>query len=234
METDTLKTYNKLTDELIDDIVIHQTLSSLRRAGSVSPKINKVVGTKCIPTLYYILNQQGTHWTVHALTSDLCRFLLKGRAGKCDTDTTVNPTDPEIIEFVHSKINWDKERTGGNLEVAINSNGVLAFKGFVDYHYTDNLTCGVCSCDEIPEGNVIGVTITPTKGMIKRYPNVVVDVDGKIFGKEVFEDYYDLGESLHLYLKFNCPGEEIPIKITWSDDFEESFIVALTRESTLL
>lgn len=70
----------ELNTKTLNEIQIHSTLSSLERSLSNSDRL-RIEESENLPTLYYSLKVDlgsGTpHQTVHALTSDLVRFLMK-------------------------------------------------------------------------------------------------------------------------------------------------------------
>jgi hypothetical protein len=79
MEKIELVKIQELTLGDINRLIIHSTRSGIRRAADSKPMIT-VPGTNKVPTLYYILevNQdtQEEFYSIHALSSDLTKFLL--------------------------------------------------------------------------------------------------------------------------------------------------------------
>lgn len=68
----------KLTVNNVNTLIIHSTRSSLNR--SIKDKhVERILETDQVPTLYYVLefNKDNNNYTysIHALTSDLNRFL---------------------------------------------------------------------------------------------------------------------------------------------------------------
>lgn len=219
-----LSPYKQLTEELIDSLIIHLTVSSLRRAGSVSPKIVRIEGTGYIPTLYYIKGSRDPNksdWTVHALQSDLSRFMLHTiHIELPTTPPTLPPTEPPTISpqpVLHSKIRWDKV-TGGNLQEYVDG-GMLILSGDISW---DDREC--------PPGNYVCAIIRPHPHMIKLYPDATVTFDGKT--KPLSEMLF--GPEFSICPLVHEPGEEFPIELKWDDDFIEHFVIAITQESHLL
>lgn len=223
----------ELTVEIIDNMVIHQTVSSLRRAGSVAPNIIKVEESANLPTLYYIKhckNRKCDDWVIHALQSDISKYLMKATLGQlepptvCPTNCPCGPTeepteDPsdEPAPRYKSKIQWDGV-TGGKL-LAQESNGFLILSGNIAWDDTEN-----------PAGNYICAQIIPHPTMIDYYPNATVEVDGIL---DNLSDMLD-GAGFSITHMIYEPGQEIPVRIIWDKDYEERFIIAVTQESKLL
>lgn len=233
-----VKPIDKLTEDVIKSMIIHQTLSSLRRAGSVSPYIQRVEGNLSIPTLFYIKgsrNPDENDWTIHALMTDVNKFLLadyvnsehptEGPTEDPTEEPTEQPTEPS---FEHSSINWDPGKTGGeNLQI-IKDGGIFTFNGNIKWYPEDKAL-------NRSAGNRVGVVITPAKGMLEKYPNVKVEISGKTYGKEVFNEYpsYEPKNSLYYYPLIKVAGQECPVNITWSEGIEEHFTITVTQESSL-
>lgn len=215
-----LSPYKQLTDELIDSLIIHLTVSSLRRAGSVSPKIIRIEGTRYIPTLYYIKGSQDSSkndWSVHALQSDLSRFMLHTVQIESPTSSpTECPTIPPT-PFIQSQIRWDKV-TGGNLQEYVDG-GILILSG--DIQWDDR---------ETPPGHYVCAIIRPHRSMIQSYPEATVTFDGKtqLLSDILFGYEFSVTPIVHE------PGQEFPIDLKWSDEYTEHFIIAITQESHLL
>lgn len=73
------KPLTELTVETIQQIKIHTTINSFRNETSMK-EVRKVDATDTVPTLYYVRNASADGcslvWEVHAMTTDLTRFLL--------------------------------------------------------------------------------------------------------------------------------------------------------------
>jgi len=114
----------KLTNELIDGLIQHQTLSSLRRAVALSPCIMKADDVENMPTIYYAYNRETGDWEHHALTSDLITYLLKGQAeegGSDDEggeDTPTEPTHDGTIEIVSPAALAELEDVDGRIDIS--------------------------------------------------------------------------------------------------------------------
>lgn len=64
----------ELTADAIKKLIIHSTISSLRRA-SVNKVVEVVDDIEGMPKLYYHLEADNT-WSIHALSTDLSKYLL--------------------------------------------------------------------------------------------------------------------------------------------------------------
>lgn len=224
---------SRLTDELINKIEIHLTPSSLKRAGSTSPCIKRIEGSDLIPTLYYIKSTADItreDWTVHALQSDISKFLLHTAMSDLPEVPTEPPTEapterptcpptcqPTDLPMIHSKIRWDKV-TGGRLTELVDG-GILILSGDIQWNP-----------DENPPGHYVCAIVTPSQIMIERYPDAKVIINGvtsklsdKLWGPEFSVD-----------VLVENPGYEFPFEIKWTDSYTEHFIVAITQESVLL
>lgn len=230
-----IKPVDKLTEDVVNSIVIHQTISSLRRAGSTSPFIQKVEGNLSIPTLYYIKGSKDPNeqdWTIHALQSDVIKFLLadyvntENPTEEPTEEPTEKPTDP--APFEKSSINWDPGKTGGEDLRIFKDGGIIAFSGNIKWYPEDK---GLNRA----AGNRVGVVITPAEGMIDKYPDVKVEIGNAVYGKEIFNEYpdYELKNSLYYYPLIKVVGQENPVRIKWAEGIEENFTVSVTQESSL-
>lgn len=226
-----IKPVDKLTEDVVNSIVIHQTISSLRRAGSTSPFIQKVEGNLSIPTLYYIKGSKDPNeqdWTIHALQSDVSKFLLADYVNTENPteEPTEEPTDP--APFEKSSINWDPGKTGGEDLRIFKDGGIIAFSGNIKWYPEDKALNRAA-------GNRVGVVITPAKGMIDKYPDVKVEIGNAVYGKEIFNKYpdYEPKNSLYYYPLIKVVGQENPVRIKWAEGIEENFTVSVTQESSL-
>jgi hypothetical protein len=85
---------NKITELTLEDInklIIHSTRSGIRRAAQEKPMIT-VPGDDKVPTLHYIREfnpetQEG-YYSIHALSSDLTKFLLMRQVSDSSSDNT--------------------------------------------------------------------------------------------------------------------------------------------------
>lgn len=222
----TITPVDKLTNDIIDSLVIHQTVSSLRRAGDISPCIIKVDGTSDIPTLYYIkgASTSSTDWTINALSSDIERYLLRYTLGNPVVTTTTTQSPGET--FTSSTISWDTDKTGGSgLTVSVENN-VITFSGSIAY-YTDSSVCNTNS------GNKVGVMITPADGMLDKYPNVKVYLNGVLYNNLVFKEVLGVGYILYYYPIITKVGISIPITLQWDSNHIENFKIIISNDSTL-
>lgn len=211
-----VKPLDKLTKEVINKLIIHMTVSSLRRADSISPKIVRVEGNDYIPTLYYIKKNPGKEfinaptWTIHALVSDICRFLL---IGSLDIDPT--PPTPTPTPFYEQSIYRLDSVVVGN-KATLNQDGtILSVSGTVKWD-TEN---------EPTPGNYICLFICPTKDMLKYYPNAKLFLDGIEYK---LSDYMAGDRELEICYPITerTKGQEYEIDIMWGDDVDEDITIA--------
>lgn len=209
----------KLNREVINKLIIHMTISSLRRFGSTSPKIVKVDGNDKIPTLYYIKKGPGKEfkdkplWSIHALVSDICRFLLIGSLDY-DPPTPPTPPDPDKPFYQQSIYRLDQVVVGN--KATLNQDGtILSVSGTIKWD-TEN---------EATPGNYICLFICPTKDMLKFYPNAVISFDGVEYklsefmaGDREIEICYPINE--------RTKGQEYEIDIKWGTDVDEDITIA--------
>lgn len=242
-----MKVYNvepikSLTSEIIDNLIIHATLSSLRRAASVTPCVKRVDGDDKLPTLYYIkgsMNPDVQDWTIHALVMDINKYLLLSSYTD-NQDNPESPVDPDKPLFIRSTIKWDgfTGKTADGLWVdPINAgeyNEELRFDGEIAW-YDANDELGRIA------GNRVGAVITPSQEMIDAYPNAVVYIekdDVTIPANEAFYEYEDIGYAVpafYYYPLISVPGQTNVVRIYWDKDagIEESFPVIILQDATL-
>lgn len=224
-----------LTDEVIDKMVIHATVSELRRSIGIYP-VKKVDGNRFIPTLYYICDciDENSPWSIHALVTDISRYLLYSSIGP----TPPTPPGPGPVPplFVHTMIMWDG-KTGfidpDDWMQPLVDGGIITFCGKIKYYEG-----GVYDPIFDDSGNRVGVFIIPDKLMLDYYSDVKITINDEVtYGKEIFN--YHLMPKLDGIPVFHyCPiiteaGEEIPITIKWDDTHYEHLIIAVAPESTL-
>lgn len=210
----------KLTDEIIDEISIHHSVSSLRRAGSVSPCIERIKGTSDVPTLYYIKHSTDpkiNDWTIHAISRDILRFLLSDFSHGDTPGPEPEPVNPKI----HSLIEWDGH-TGGSKITQYVDGGILTITG---------------SIESISGVHLLGIYIIPNTKMIDAYPDATFSYCNNNDLNLI--DYLELDDRLHLVFPvdgyINNGGiSEIPITVKWSKDFIEYFTVGFPEGSIIL
>lgn len=231
-----------LTSEIIDNLVIHATLSSLRKAANVTPCVKRVDGDDKLPTLYYIkgsANPDIKDWTVHALVMDINKYLLLSSCTNNPVDPE-SPVTPDKPLFIRSTIKWDGStgKTADGLWVdPVNAgeyNEELRFDGEIAW-YDANEELGRIA------GNRVGAVITPSQEMIDAYPNAVVYIekdDITIPANEAFYEYEDIGynvPAIYYYPLIKVPGQTNVIRIYWDKEagVEESFPIIILQDATL-
>lgn len=215
-----VKPFKRLTNDLIDKLIIHQTISSLRRAIGNAVYSKKVEGNEFIPTIYYLVDEENSkEFSYNCLMEDVVKFLLhKSVTNEPEPGPEPDP-DPSPDLFIHSKIDWDG-KTGGNLQKIIDG-GILMLAGNINYYYQNESPVGEA-------GNYVGAIITPDKKMLEKYPDFRIMSRGKVWtAKDLIDDKFII------YLKIVISGQEIPIDWGWDPDHIEHFIVAVTQESLI-
>jgi hypothetical protein len=88
----------KLTQKDVKRLIIHATRSSIRRAAAVKPFIT-VPETENCPTLTYIHEVNPItgeeDWSLHALATELTRFILLQLVGTGSSEDSENSSDSE-------------------------------------------------------------------------------------------------------------------------------------------
>jgi len=223
---------------------IGEDFMDLGRLGLIGEYI-VVPATDICPRLYYRWNYCEGIWEIYATEHDLIGFNLgsvtelqideedlDNRVTKLEEGTippTPSPTDPPTIPPTvpptepdyHSKITWDADHTGGDLEFVIDG-GIIIFNGAIDWY-----KAGI----KFPtDGNYVGVTITCSPYLWNFYKNTLkVKLKGMTYDKDIFDDQ----GRVTFYIFVSVPGQEVPIRFYWNDGVEEDFTVAVTQESTL-
>lgn len=231
---------DKVTHADLPRLRIGEDFFDLSRLGMIG-EYEEVPATDDCPRLYYRWNHRDGYWEIYATEHDLIGYNLGSvtdldkRVDKIEevvlpteapTETpteipTQVPTDPVEPDYVHSTISRDPDLTGGDLEVIIDG-GLMILGGNIKY-YCENRRFMV-------PGNYVGCMITPDPIMWSMYRSTVkVEYKGRVFGSEAFTR----DGKLILYPMIKVPGQEVPITVTWNDEFIESFVVAITQESNL-
>lgn len=206
-----LNPYDKLTPELIDKLIIHHTVSDLRRALERSPWIQKVTGTKDVPTIYYrkdSIDPNIDDWVPHALCMDLHRFTL---------NSISNNSNPPVECGYQSSIRWDEVSgvSPGNPLVTYEDNNLLIFDGYIAY-------------DNCRRGNYVNVILTINEHDFELKKSTI-----RI---EYSNQSYECLKSniVNIPILFKIPGQEIPLKLSWDDSHITRYHICLTQESILL
>lgn len=218
------KPIEKLTVEIIDSLILHQTVSSLRRAASVSPKMIRVDATEDYPVLFYIKgsrNPDRNDWTIHALVPDVLKFLLKGSLDP--TPPGPEPPGPEPPgpdkPTIKSNIILDQPVVGEDAVADIND-GYVHITGTIKWNTED----------EPNPGNYACILITPDKQMLEAYPNAMVVSDLGTDPLSVLMDGEDILEVCYPVFE---PGQKFVTTIKWSDEFEEVITIDVDENCIL-
>lgn len=235
-----LKFIKKLTEDDLKSIVIHQTTSQLRLALGTGRKIIMKEATNDVPTLYYLkmTEDEGLDdWTIHALSTDIIYFLGKkslSRLSNSDDldlfpDNSSGDSCNTLPRILQSKISRDPLNIGGQDLKMKGIGNLVEFKGKISWYREYPGT------DKVDPGNYVGIMITPEEGMIEKFPNVTVLIDGNKFGREIFtvHDNVDLSKALYCYLKVFSTDESHIIDVNWSEEFRERFIISFNEGSSL-
>jgi hypothetical protein len=209
MYTDDFKPITELTPEVISQLRIHPTLSSLRRAIGSHPN-HRQGGNQKIPTLFYVKDQENpehqNEWTIHAIVTDLVRFTLyninvgEESSSSSSEESYVNSifqiTTPELqLEYV----NHTHPKTGLVTVCA-------QIKGMIPY-----------DIDE--ECNYIDFIIVPDSSMIEVYglPKFIPENEG-FTHRQVWETGAIIGR-----LKVVSPDQNSYMNLDWNEIMDESF-----------
>lgn len=97
MENVNLTPITELTLDNVNQLVIHTTRSSIRRAAAVKPMVTYPATDK-VPELHYIQNidpdTKEVTWSIHALSVEVSKFLLLKSIGETPTEApTEEPTE---------------------------------------------------------------------------------------------------------------------------------------------
>lgn len=230
----------KLTPDDIDKLILHSTISSLRRAAAVTPKLIRVEGNQEIPTIYYIKGVRDPEvqdWTKHALVVDVQRYLLRNGVSSDDSDESQDSGDSddsrddssEDTEYTRSRIIYDGYTGKGSIwNEPVNQgefNEELRFAGCnIRYNEVDG-----------EEGYFIGVFVIADSEMVEKFQNGIVELpdDSRLPVHEAFNEFYEGQPAIHYYCKIEDlanTGPEFRFNIKWDKDFEESFIAIVYGE----
>lgn len=109
--------YTKLTEltkEIIDNLCIHATISSLRRDCAYAYQIVKEPEGEKIPALFYVLDDKvEDKWSIHACEIDLLRYLMKLANGITPGEDDQNP-DVDYTQYEIHIENLPEEVTANN------------------------------------------------------------------------------------------------------------------------
>lgn len=209
--------YKCITKELVDSLIIHHTVSALRRALERSPWIEFIEGTDKVPTLYYRKGSEDPNendWTIHALCRDLHKFQLEKLITVCpDPDPDPDP-DPKPDKLISSiEWNYPSGMTQGYPLVSMLDGGILIFDGYVSRDCFGNHTVSVI------------ISVDPTQ-FIKYKDTIKLKYNNCEFKMT--------DPTMLVLVNFKIPGQEFPIQLIWDKENTHYFNVCLTQESVLL
>jgi len=230
----------KLTTEDIDKLILHSTISGLRRAAAVTPKLIRVEGNQDIPTIYYIKGVKDPNvddWTQHALVTDVQRYLLRNGVSSDDSEESVDSTDSsdssddssDERDYKRSRLIYDGFTGKGSIwNEPVNQGPFdeeLRFAGC-------NIKYGEIDGED---GFFLGVLIIADREMVSKYPNGIIELpdDSHITVAEAFTEPYEGNIAFHFYpqiFSLDNTGPEFRINIKWDGEFEESFITIVYGE----
>lgn len=221
----TFKPIDKLTTDIIDKLILHQSIDSLRRAASVSPRMIRMDATDHCPVLFYIKRGKKPNvcdWSIHALVPDVLKFLLKEYADK-DPDPDPEPPTPPGPDpskpTIPSTIIPDQPVMGPDAMVTVDGYNVFV-TGAIKWNDTD----------EPNPGNYVCILIKFGEGMLEAYPNAVVS---SLLGTNKITDLMDGDQYLEIcYPVFN-PGEQFITELIWSDEFKEIIKIKVDKNCVL-
>lgn len=236
-----LNIITELKESDLKNIKIHQTESQLRIALGTGRKIIPGEPTDKVPQLYYLkmTSDPGLDdWTIHALSTDMIYFLGKKSLSLNDIniDSDLDPDNSSggkdyntLPRILQSKISRDPLNVGGDDLRIYGEGNIIEFSGKIKW-YRDNP-----STKKVDPGNYVGVEITPDIGMIEKFPDVEISLDGRKFGKEIFtvHDDFDLPMALYFYPKILSLNEAHIVDIRWDMNFRERFIISISKDSHL-
>lgn len=193
----------KLTVDAVDNLIIHHTVDSLRRAAD-SKEMIRQNGNYTIPTLFYI--NDGSSWSIHAMIDDLCRFLM------IDMVYVPEP-EPDKTPKIHSKIRWDGV-TGGKKIKSYVDGGIIGLSGEIEQDENGKY--------------MSAVEIVPDKSMIEAYPDATLQIgqDKAVPVKDAIQEGI-IFVMVDLTPKEDGGVSEILINLKWSDKFIEHFSVGV-------
>lgn len=221
----TRKEYHEVTPELINNLITHITVGSLRRACSMATQIIEQAEETACPRLFYAL--LGGKWEVHAVELDLLRYLMYVDAAK------PKPIDPEPIPgiYIQSKMSWDGST--GKTSDGRWSTPVIEVAGKYGTHAIFDGEIKFYQEGEINQysGNFVGLIIESDVDMLAAYPNA------EITFWDTHETYklsdVSCDGTVSWYPAVRVPGQESRITINWCENLIESFIMMVTQNSTL-
>lgn len=211
MYTDDFKPITELTPEVISNLKIHPTLSSLRRAISSHPN-HRECGNQQVPTLFYVKDQENPdhkdEWSIHALATDLVRFILfnihPGEESSSSSSSSIEGyvnsifkiTTPDLCISYH---NHEHPITGLVTVCA-------QIKGLIPYSVEDGY-------------NYIDFMIVPDSNMIEQYglPKFEPENEGFIH-RQIWETGAIVGR-----LIVTTPDQNSYMNVDWNEIMDESF-----------
>jgi hypothetical protein len=227
----------RLRSSDLDKLILHSTVSGLRRAAAVTPCMKRVEGTDKVPTIYYIKhspNPEVYDWTMHALVVDAQRFLLRDKVDDSSYDDS-SDDDSSDDDPIRSKFYWDGITGKTENGVWVNPQYCGKFGEEIrfrssDIEYYEN---------RFPmPGNYVGVVISANPELVLHNPEGIVNIN-EIKTERVCDVFTEknpeTGNYLFRYYPFiptldNTTGPEYRINIKWNSEFEESFITIIYGE----
>lgn len=224
-------------EDIIKNLVIHSTVSSIRRA--IDSSVYKTFDEYPYFRLWWLKDEANSPLLPHVLLPDVVKYGLM----IANQYLYVSPTEPPTEEPTEgpteypckSYITWDYCKTGGpECECLIRGNMAI-FNGKIAYYPVGWLG----------SGNYVGINIYPRVD-IKKYPNVKVIL--KRTHDQINDVIYDINSFKYNHgvpyfnwiTKVDQSGEEMRLLICWKgvdggpgDPFTETVLIGITHESVL-
>jgi hypothetical protein len=208
-----LQPLKKLTPEIVDTIKMHSTISHLRRSIGTAYNV-RIAGDKEVPTLFYVKNTNSNGWEVHALVTDICKFILKGSLYEdepcCPCDPT-KPSEPSEADYIKSLF-------------YITTEGIKVTYNTHVHELTNNKsTCalieGVIPFDQEYNCYIIKFMIIPDSTMIQLYgvPRVILENEGL----DILQDYNS--GLISGVIKVTNPSQNGYLTLNWDSIVDSSF-----------
>lgn len=152
--------------------------------------------------------------------SDTYYFELGG-VGPTEEPTETPTLPPPIPPVISTYIDRDPMHIGGDDLCKSLTLRTMTLRGKIEYYQESPITP--------VEGNYVGCMIVPPAEYLELYKDtVVVTYKGMKYDASVFKR-----GRLILFINIRVPGQEVPIRIDWNDEFKEDFMVRITPDSIL-
>jgi len=229
----------KLTEQVINELYIHDTIDSFRRFCAIVDDIVLQEETNDVPALAYVLDDG--KWTIHSCMAYLLRWVSKKytKVQPTPLDDVMLQWDPNHIGYISEEYPIDVFHYPGS------NNGILIYNGNIKNYQAGNEY-------NLPTGFRVGAMVKFPIELLNQYPEVTVLLGWEsikldelpytdtIYATTSYESdipymlkRLDMDYCGFIIYPSVVLGMEIPIWFSWDKTHMNNFTIAVTNESNL-